>query len=82
MPYIPLADRAHSLREPLTPGELNYAIQELTLAYLRKWGLCYDTLNEVVGALTCAKDEFVRRVIVPYEEKACARNGDLDWSIE
>ncbi len=62
---------------PETAGHLNYLITNLCQNYLHIKGLSYTTINEIVGALTCAKDEFYRRVAVPYEDKKIKENGDV-----
>jgi hypothetical protein len=80
MPYIDPEDR-HKLmvrdEEPTTAGELNFVITDLVTGYIVRNGLCYDTLNEVVGVLECAKMELYRRVAAPYEDKKCRLNGDV-----
>lgn len=63
--------------DPETAGELNYAITLELIAYLDSHGLCYDTINDILGAIEAAKLEFVRRVVNPYEDAAIKRNGDL-----
>lgn len=62
---------------PTTPGELNYALTRLVIAYLNYKGLKYVNLNDVVGALECAKLEVYRRVAGPYEDKKIQSNGDV-----
>lgn len=51
-------------------GELNFAITRLIIHYVKKVGVCYATVNTVVGVLTCVMNEYYRRVIVPYERKS------------
>lgn len=77
MPYIPQAERDRAAIRPETPGELNYAITTLCNDYFQASGKGYTAINEVVGALDCAKMEFYRRVAVPYEEKKQLQNGDV-----
>lgn len=67
---------------PMTAGELNYTITKLCLRYLKhktyKGGhYDYERINAVMGALESAKQEFYRRVAVPYEEKKIEENGDV-----
>jgi hypothetical protein len=85
MPYIPKEDRvkidaALSLVGIYNPGDLNYAITRLVHNYIdsfvRKGG-GYSMLNEIVGVLECAKQEFYRTVVAPYEEKKRLENGDI-----
>lgn len=80
MPYIK-QDRRDAIRagaKPLDAGELNFAISALVDAYLKDKGpIRYANLNEVVGALDCAKLELYRRVAVPYEDQKIDENGDV-----
>lgn len=78
MPYIKRDERTDATRrEPQTAGQLNYAITKLCHEYLARRGLAYATLNEVVGALECAKLEMYRRIAGPYEDRKIAENGDV-----
>ncbi len=80
MPYIDKELR-HSLtskkRLPQTPGELNFLFTYTITDYLFTKELNYQTINDVIGALTAAKDEFYRRIVVPYEKKKIKDNGDV-----
>lgn len=58
-------------------GDLNYAFTELAIAYLKRKGLNYQHINDVVGALDGAKAEFQRRVVAPYEDEKIGQNGDV-----
>jgi hypothetical protein len=60
----------------ITEGELNYLITSLIDVYLLKEGLNYKTINAIVGVLECAKLEFNRRVVAPYEDKKIQQNSD------
>jgi hypothetical protein len=62
---------------PESPGELNYVFTEIALRYIRDFGLNYAHVNDVIGALECAKLEFYRRLAAPYEDKKIAENGDV-----
>lgn len=79
MPYIDEEAReALAAGAPsATPGELNYVITRLAQEYVQVRGLSYQTLNDVMGALTGALSEFQRRVVRPYEERKRAANGDV-----
>ena len=57
-------------------GELNYCFTKLLLDYLETKGLSYSTCNDIIGALEACKQEFYRRVVVPYEDKKIKENGD------
>jgi hypothetical protein len=82
MPYIkperrPYVFSSNPYRIPINSGELNYAITCIAVEYLRVHGMSYNTINEIVGALECAKQEFYRRVAIPYEDKKIEENGDV-----
>lgn len=79
MPYINPA-RKKALKDGgkiVSPGELNYALTCAIMHYMKVNGLCYSSINGVIGALEGAKLEFYRRVAVPYEEKKLKENGDV-----
>lgn len=59
-----------------SPGELNYVITKLCVAHARV-APNYAVHNAVIGALECAKLEYYRRVIAPYESAKIAENGDV-----
>jgi hypothetical protein len=87
MPYIHQQTRNH-LNQYLDPlaeeirqsesfaGDLNYAVSFI-LARLTNHELNYARANACVGALECAKQEFYRRVVAPYEDAKIAQNGDV-----
>jgi hypothetical protein len=80
MPYITPERREAILAgaKPQDSGELNFAITTLVDRYLEdKGGIRYAHLNEVIGALDCAKLELYRRVAAPYEDEKIAENGDV-----
>lgn len=58
----------------LTYGELNYVITKLLLGMD---GDSYEDLQNLIGTLECAKQEFYRRKIAPYEEKKRKENGEV-----
>ena len=60
-----------------TTGELNYLITNIVADYLKFNGLCYATINDVIGVLECAKLEFYRRLAAPYEDEKKRENGDV-----
>ena len=80
MPYISQKRRDAILAgaDPNDAGELNFAITILVDKFLRnKGGLRYAHINEVVGAMECAKLELYRRIAVPYEEQKIKESGDV-----
>lgn len=82
MPYI-VQDRRLAVDLKSGPlmnaGELNYAICMECIEYIATYGLGYQTINDVIGALEGAKAEFQRRVVAPYEDQKIIENGDLPW---
>jgi hypothetical protein len=47
-------------------------------SYLKDKGeIRYARLNEVIGAIDCAKLELYRRIAAPYEDKKITENGDV-----
>lgn len=78
MPYIEDADRERVIGDgPKTAGELNFAFTHLILEYIDRKGECYQTLNDIMGALEGAKLELYRREIAPYEDTKIKKNGDI-----
>lgn len=78
MPYIEKELRgATALSNPFNQGELNYALTSLCIGYMRTHGKRYATINDCLGALEGAKQEFYRRVAVPYEDEKIKQNGDV-----
>ena len=77
MPYITKENKAYVLaRGPMSAGELNYAITQLLVKYAGT-NYNYQTLNDIVGAVEGAKQEFIRRIVNPYEDKKVLENGDV-----
>lgn len=80
MPYIRDIDKYNIENEIKTvdsAGELNYVISNICKNYMIHKGTCYQTLNEIIGVLECAKQEFYRRIVVPYEDIKIEENGDI-----
>jgi hypothetical protein len=85
MPYIKKEQRekldgridsiAEMLNENMSDGEYNYVITKLIHNYIKNAGLRYSTLNSAVGILECAKAEFIRTVVSPYEDQKIIDNG-------
>jgi len=83
MPYIKQENRSKYFdhaqaiaKEATVAGDLNYAITEMVHAYIRKKGVSYAVLNEVIGALECSKIELYRRQVAGYEDTCIEKNGD------
>jgi hypothetical protein len=81
MPYIRqekrkvLDEKIRAISDEVsTDGELNYVITKLLLGMD---GDSYEDFQNLIGTLECAKQEFYRRKIVPYEEKKRKENGEV-----
>lgn len=81
MPYIEQAMREflekHGISPGSTPGELAYVLYKTCLDYLPEDPRYYN-LNEVMGALECARQEFYRQQVAPYEDTKIEANGDIE----
>ena len=78
MPYIKQGEKRDvHLFGPKTPGQLNYAITMLLIAYMKRNELNYSVINDCLGALEGAKQEFYLRVAQPYELNKRDLNGDV-----
>jgi hypothetical protein len=79
MPYLTQGERS-SLddgRKALKGGDLNYQFSKLVNDFIAMRGLSYSVINEVIGALECAKLEAYRRVAAGYEDKKALANGEV-----
>lgn len=86
MPYIPQQQRNDihdDLMEegivwtPENAGELNFLVSTFIANYIRKRGCKYAVVNEMIGALECAKMELNRVIIGPYEDIKIQENGPV-----
>jgi len=84
MPYVKQNDRkridpfVEELFEKLTTkGDMNYAMTRLLHLYIQREGKRYKNLNDAIGVVECVKQEFYRKIVVPYEEEKIAENGDI-----
>lgn len=72
--FVPIAQ----LSELITcEGDLNYIITTLTHMELMKKGLNYQHVNNLIGALECAKLELYRVIAAPYEDIKMKENGNV-----
>ncbi len=60
----------------LNAGEINYLFTKIMHALFKKTPE-YTTINDITGAVVCAREEFGRKVVAPYEDKKIKENGDL-----
>lgn len=81
MPYIPSEDRFEFIlkREPKNAGELNWLLSEICNKYYERYGVSYQTLNDVHGVLACMQMEIYRRLTAKYEDVKIAKNGDINF---
>lgn len=86
MPYIPQVHRAvikDCLKDdsldwvPSNAGDLNFVVSTFIANYIKTNGLKYAVVNEMIGALECAKMELNRVIIGPYEDIKIAENGPV-----
>uniref|UniRef100_A0A6M3LST6 Uncharacterized protein n=1 Tax=viral metagenome TaxID=1070528 RepID=A0A6M3LST6_9ZZZZ len=73
---IGLATLIELIKEEATAGELNYAITKLCIAKMDNT-YSYARINNIIGVLECVKQEFYRRLAVPYENEKAEENGDV-----
>lgn len=59
-------------------GHHNYIMYSLALKLVKKLGVRYHTLQDIIGTFDCSKLEFYRRIIAPYEDAAIKKNGDVE----
>ena len=88
MPYIPQVERkawqsalakvaSIIVDRGMSNGDLNYLMTKLALYYIIRHGKSYNTLSDVIKAFECAKLEFYRRHVAPYEDRKITQNGDI-----
>jgi hypothetical protein len=82
MPYIKQEDRAKFDESAVKlgatadcAGELNYIITVILHTYLKKKGIKYSNINEVLGVLTAAQLELYRSIASPYEDIKIKESG-------
>lgn len=86
MPYIDniAKDLIEPVLEPLlkdisrfNAGDLNYILTRIVDEWVGVEKPSYFGLSQGITAFECAKLEFYRRRLAPYENKKCAINGDV-----
>lgn len=83
MPYTPKERRPSGNQEYKSiclekKGDLTAVIFDLMLRYIDEHELCYQNISDAVAAANDAAYEVQRRVQTPYEQNACAKNGDFN----
>lgn len=81
MPYIPESDRRkYAAKDIYTfekPGQLNFAMTDLVVLYLKDKGVNYQSINDIMGVFASAQAEFYRRIAGPYENTKIQENSDV-----
>lgn len=77
MPYISRKRKDEMMNDTENAGELNYLFTVIAHDYIKRKGLKYQTLNEVIGVLECCKQELYRQIAAPYEDKKKQENGSI-----
>ena len=79
MPYIPKSEKnkVDQNKSIKTAGQFNYALHQLVAIYFEQNQFNYQTCNDIIGALECAKMELYRRLVAGYEDKKILQNGDV-----
>jgi len=83
MPYISQGRRTHFKTYdrsyvPSDQGGLCYIFYLLAKRYIKINGRSYATLSAVIAALTDAAAEIRRKEMVPYEDRKCRVNGEVE----
>jgi len=70
--------RKYAAGEKINAGELNYVLSSIIHGWVTASPkICYAVMNEAMGALECAKLEFYRTVMAPYEDEKRTKNGSV-----
>lgn len=78
MPYIPKSQKQKADDGIIKDcGYLNYSIHQLIDRYMEINKESYQTYNDIIGALDCAKMEIYRRLVSKYEDRKILQNGDV-----
>lgn len=79
MPYIPQSEKIKVDQDKsiTNAGQFNYALNQVISAYIDQNKFNYQTCNDIIGAMECAKMELYRRLVAPYEDKKILQNGDV-----
>jgi hypothetical protein len=85
MPYIKKEDRKlldphidKLVSDTYIPGELTYIIYKMLNDLTKIRGKSFSTMSSLISEVECAKLEFYRRVIGPYEDTKIEQNGDVE----
>ena len=56
---------------------MNFLLTSICKDYVDRYGECYRTFNDIMGALEGVKLEMYRRKISAYEDRKIEMNGDV-----
>ena len=79
MPYI-TGERRAALWDgdrPRNKGDLTYLLYLTAVEWLQNGEKNFDRRADAIAALECAKLEFYRRHLAPYEDIKIKENGDV-----
>lgn len=68
---------SHIQEQEKRKGLCNYIISRIVAGGMKPEKWSYTSLSEARAVFTDAGEEFVRRMIVPYEDEARKKNGDV-----
>ena len=83
MPYIKPEDRLildpiiNQLPLNLSVGEMNYIFTRIVHKFISVRGISYANLSAAAATLSDCREEFVRQVVAPYEDRKKSENGDI-----
>lgn len=66
---------AYTIQEP---GQLCYCIFRLMFIVVKRLGWKFEIMSRAISELECAKLEFYRRYVGPYEDTKIEENGDVE----
>jgi hypothetical protein len=58
-------------------GDLTYCIFKLMKMLTEKSGKTFGNMSSILSEVECAKLEFYRRILAPYEDIKIKENGDV-----
>ena len=79
MPYIPKSEKDKVDKDNLitNAGQFNYALHQVIDIYFEQNDFNYQSCNDIIGAMECAKMELYRRIVSKYEDAKILQNGDV-----
>lgn len=81
-PVVHGPDGSVEMRHIDCAGDLNYAFTMLAIDYIKRNGLNYQKIADVLSSFDGASKEFYRRVASKYEDQKIEESGDVYPSFE